>query len=421
MVSGTGISLSELGCQILHICLGELLSLFPELYTAFGALSCTPDETMQGIGTDGETIRFAPVDLLRRYRDNPAAVRRGYLHMLLHCLYLHPFDGTPPSRLWDLALDMTVERMIEQEAVPRLALGDNSVRDACFRMTKNLPAVRVYDLLVQEAFPFSTEELEEAFCLDNHALWRTQPGPPNAIRKKWSALSAGMEQGGHSAGTSAGNQSETIRVSPKGLCDYRTFLRRFTMPREEVILDPESFDLVFYSYGIEYYGNLPLIEPLEYQEVNRLAELVIAIDTSGSCSAKTVQQFLAETWEIISCRENFFREMKVYLIQCDCRVQHVTVIRSPEDWRRSCGEITIQGRVGTDFTPVFRYVEELRKKKELRDLRALLYFSDGDGVYPRQRTDYETAFVFLSENDKIDYVPSWAARLLAAGQRGGRA
>ena len=35
---------------------------------------------------------------------------------------------------------------------------------------------------------------------------------------------------------------------------------------------------------MEQYGNLPLIEPLEYKEVNRLEELVIAIDTSGSCS-----------------------------------------------------------------------------------------------------------------------------------------
>lgn len=41
---------------------------------------------------------------------------------------------------------------------------------------------------------------------------------------------------------------------------------------------------------MEHYGNLPLIEPLEYKEVNRLEELVIAIDTSGSCSRELVQQ-----------------------------------------------------------------------------------------------------------------------------------
>ena len=84
-------------------------------------------------------------------------------------------------------------------------------------------------------------------------------------------------------------------------------------------------------------------------------------------------------------------------------------------WRRSCEDIVIRGRGGTDFTPVFRYVEELRRRKELKDLRALLYFTDGDGVYPREPTDYETAFVFLRRSDKMDYVPRWATRLLAEG------
>ena len=75
-------------------------------------------------------------------------------------------------------------------------------------------------------------------------------------------------------------------------CDYRKLLKQFSRPREEVELDTESFDYIFYHYGMEHYKNLPLIEPLEYKEVNRLEELVIAIDTSASCSRETVQHFL---------------------------------------------------------------------------------------------------------------------------------
>lgn len=56
---------------------------------------------------------------------------------------------------------------------------------------------------------------------------------------------------------------------------------------------------------MEHYGNLPLIEPLEYKEVNRLEELVIAIDTSGSCDGETVRRFLEETYSILSEKENF--------------------------------------------------------------------------------------------------------------------
>lgn len=87
--------------------------------------------------------------------------------------------------------------------------------------------------------------------------------------------------------------------------DYRKFLKQFAAT-EEVELDTESFDYIFYHFGMEHYGNLPLIEPLEYKEVNRLEELVIAIDTSGSCSKETVQRFLGETYSILSEKENFF-------------------------------------------------------------------------------------------------------------------
>jgi len=155
-----------------------------------------------------------------------------------------------------------------------------------------------------------------------------------------------------------------------------------------------------------------MLEPLEYKEVSRLEELVIAIDTSGSCSQEMVSQFLAETYSILTDQENFFHKMKVYLIQCDQIIQNVRVIRSREEFLNCCQHLTIHGRGGTDFTPVFRYVEELREKKELKNLKALLYFSDGDGAWPREKPDYEVAFVFLQKSEKMALAPPWAQRLV---------
>src|SRR5699024_1670733 len=100
------------------------------------------------------------------------------------------------------------------------------------------------------------------------------------------------------AGTHRGSDEEEVEVRFRRKYDYRKFLKRFTVPREEVELDTESFDYIFYNLGMERYGNTPLIEPLEYKEVNRLEELVIAIDTSSSCSAERVQGFLGETYGI---------------------------------------------------------------------------------------------------------------------------
>lgn len=119
-------------------------------------------------------------------------------------------------------------------------------------------------------------------------------------------------------------------------------------------LDLDSFDPVAYHYGLEHYGSLPFIEPPETREGNRVEELVIAIDTSGSCKKEIVAKFLGETRSILEEKENFFSRWNVCLIQCDSFVQDVTMIHSPKEWEAYRETITIKGRGGTDFRPVFQ-------------------------------------------------------------------
>lgn len=410
MAITTGTSPSELGMLVWQNCRNELLDLFPHLDAAFAALRCR-EGTLEGpAASDGEALYFSPTPLLRLYRDCPAAVRRGYLHVLLHLLYLHPFHPQPPP-LWDLACDMAVEGIIQRQGLGRLAVAEHPVRRQCLALMGDTPlsAEQIVEQLPR--FPFSPEEMAAAFAFDSHALWRRASAERAVF---WRSLAGGLGGGGRGgAGSAAGDIQELLSAFGRSTWNYRDYLRRFTLSREEMVLDLEQFDQIFYCFGLDRYGDLPLIEPLEYQEVSRLSELVIAIDTSGSCSAETVRRFLSETYAILSRRENFFREMRVYLIQCDCCVQSVTRLRSPEDWLRCCDHIAVQGRGGTDFTPVFRYVEDLRRRGELRDLKALLYFTDGDGVYPGTPTDYETAFIFLRPSPLMARVPPWARAIAA--------
>ena len=212
-------------------------------------------------------------------------------------------------------------------------------------------------------------------------------------------------------GSSPGNRTEELSVEEKGKYDFHRFLRRFAIHREEIHTDTQSFDYIPYIYGLEHYGNIPLIEYLEYQEVTRLEELVIAIDTSGSCSSDTVRRFMEETYGILSDQENFFRKMNLYIIQCDCFVQDVAHITCEKDWKDYLKNLRIHGRSGTDFRPVFDYIEKLRSERKLKNLKGLLYFTDGDGIYPEKPTDYETAFVFYKEKALHQKVPAWAVRL----------
>lgn len=424
---------AELGIRILQNCQNELYSYFPYLDGVFAALKYRPGRETGSIGTDGEFLCFSPDFLIHKFREEPQAVRRGYLHILLHCLYLHPFyggvfpgEGPREARLWNLACDMWVESVIEQEGIPGLSVKRNPLREQCFWIMRksSLSAEKIYYMLAGGHFPAPVEALCQAFSFDDHKLWEKEKPEKRAgtARRKWEELrfltGAKKQQRKKRAGTSKGNVQEEMEARPGGKFDYRKFLKRFAVPREEVELDTESFDYIFYNLGMERYGNTPLIEPLEYKEVNRLEELVIAIDTSSSCSAETVRGFLGETYRILEEKENFFRKMKVYLIQCDSFVQDVKVIHSEEEWKAYSKNIKIMGRGGTDFRPVFQYISQLQEKKELRNLKALIYFTDGDGIYPKSRPDYETAFVFLDRTGKMDMVPDWAYKLLVPAKTG---
>ena len=93
--------------------------------------------------------------------------------------------------------------------------------------------------------------------------------------------------------------------------DYRKFLRKFAHYRETLGSNPEEFDYIYYTYGLELYHDMPLIEPLEYREDRRIQEFAIAIDTSGSVSQSRIQRFLESTVSILKSQETFDHKMKI--------------------------------------------------------------------------------------------------------------
>ena len=93
------------------------------------------------------------------------------------------------------------------------------------------------------------------------------------------------------AGEGADAMREQIKAANRSRRSYGDFLRRFCVTREEVHLDPDEFDLNFYTYGLSVYGNLPLIEPLETRESKKIEELALVIDTSYSTSGELCGPF----------------------------------------------------------------------------------------------------------------------------------
>ena len=213
-------------------------------------------------------------------------------------------------------------------------------------------------------------------------------------------------------GFNAGTFLVNLTVANRKHYDYREFLKRFSALSEEMKVSPDEFDYIYYTYGLSRYGNMPLVEPLEYQETNRIRDFVIAIDTSASCAGGLVQQFAEKTYDVLKNSEGFGHKVNIHLIQCDCDIRSDVKLTSIRDLENAFGEFSTRGYGGTDFRPVFKYVDELIETRELTNLKGLIYFTDGLGKYPVSPPDYETVFVFLDEEDRRRKVPPWAMKVV---------
>lgn len=214
-------------------------------------------------------------------------------------------------------------------------------------------------------------------------------------------------------GEEAGGLMESLAFANRKRYNYDDFLRKFMTITEQMQLNMDEFDYVYYTFGLEVYGNMPFIEPLEYKETESIRDFVIAIDTSESVSGELVKSFVEHTFSILKSSEDYLREVNIHVIQCDSKVQSDIRIRETSDVDRMMQNFQVRGFGGTDFRPVFDYVEMLRRRGELTDLKGAIYFTDGLGQFPEKTPDYDVAFVFVDDEGRdLPPVPPWAMKIV---------
>lgn len=404
------------------------------------------------LATDGEALAYDPAHILRMYKDERETVTRAYLHMVLHGVFRHMFVHTlVDHHVWDLACDIAAEYVIAglglKAATTRRELLQKSVYAELQKEIKQLTAEKIYRYYLDKQLPpEKLSELRGAFYADDHRLWymseaeralalgrpisvSVSPEESNgegeseslsvgvsAVEARWSEISRrmqmDMETFSKQQGDRAGNLMQNLREVNRERYDYTSFLKKFAVRGEVMRVSDEEFDYVYYTYGLRLYKKMPLIEPLEYKEVKRIREFVIAIDTSGSVAGEQVQSFLQKTYNILKSSESFFSKINVHIIQCDATIQEDAKITSQEEFDAYLKTMQLRGLGGTDFRPVFGYVDWLREKKEFSNLKGLIYFTDGWGTFPAQKPDYDAAFVFIDDGMNNYDVPPWAIKLV---------
>ena len=351
-----------------------------------GAEQKSADKACAGFRTDGHIFYLSPSRLQSDFLQSSDFLSQELLHMLSHCLLGHPFEAwrvEPEERKdWEAACDEKAWKLTEE--------------------------------LWGKAIP-------EKPPVDDHSIW----GRKSDEREKafWQGqgeklLRSGNPRRKRKAGTAKRNRAQRLVPAKGQRGDYRGILMGLSSYREDSRLNMDEFQYSWYSYGLQLYGDMPLIEPLEYSEERKIADLVIVIDTSGSCEKELVRVFLEETRGILEQERLFFRSFCLHLIQCDNQVQRDDCVHNKEEFEKYLEHLEIRGGGGTDFRPAFERIEELRRRGELRDLQGVLYFTDGCGWYPRKEPDYQVWFVMLNGHfDAID-MPDWVNRLVLEEKKG---
>ncbi len=413
--------------------------LYMELRYMEPALSVLAYRKMEGLltfATDGVYMYYATEPLFRIFRKNAFFLERAYLHAVLHCVFRHLWlAGRRDRRLWNIACDIAVEMVIdsmEKNCTKRILswlrihtydalkqkppCGDTVMPCGKNKERKGISAAVIYRWLKEKP----EEELcglEKEFHTDDHRFWPTEKETDTPVciqtMQNWdkTARQVTLEQSRRGDEQEEGEELFRAQMqAAKNRRNYSDFLKKFTVLWEEPHLDLDEFELGYYAYGLQLYGNLPLIEPLETRETKKIREFVIVIDTSYSTSGELVKGFLQETCSILSQKNRFFETCSIWILQCDDQVQKAVHIRSTGEFEGLIGELQIAGGGGTDFRPAFSYVEMLQNQGEMKCPDGLLYFTDGKGIYPGKKPEYKTAFLFLEDYEETA-VPPWAMRL----------
>ena len=480
------------------------------LSAAVGRLRIVCMPLLMPMATNGTELAIDPQRICDGFLREREAPKHDLMHSVMHCVFLHPFVGASiDRRLWDLACDIAVERVVSEICGPRSGKRGAEIQRALSKVDSKLgdraSAEKVYKALKGGEWDRETPSWETLFAADSHLPWYlseedveesvtagsgtgdsdddTGDGAAHGVAQEVGVSAAnssgdggdtedgqsdnseGSELPGPGQGTGIGSgQDLAVSRTPglglrevsrarrdveiagwqrvaktlainlqtyarsrgqglKGLVgdleessharvDYADFLRQFAIPGEVLKVSDDEFDYVYYTYGLKLYGNLPLIEPLEYREEKRVREFVIVIDTSGSVWGSIVRRFIDATFDILKSTEAFFERVHVHIVQCDAAVQTDDVITNLDELKEWGRTMRLHGMGGTDFRPAFAYVDRLVEEGVFENLGGLVYFTDGWGVYPEWMPDYKVAFVFYDENYRKEIVPPWAAQIV---------
>ena len=417
-------------------CIAELKFKLRELLFGLNVFKPVAIHERLPLMTNGKELYYSPFYVLKTERK---VIQREILHITLHGLFGHFVEekNLSDTLLAWAAMDIKVDRMMSFYLGTQHTL---TGRDSGMEETGKEPVgLELYYRGKRDPAFREKVMTEGAIVLrDNHWAWRMNSltvsfsAGEDTNPQEWQDASEAMKEYLRSEFGNSMNGEELENLMEKaandadrrwgsgsegGLfeeqemdgkpADYRSILE--TLRKMAVTSKEEDIpDTILYTYGLELYEDMPLVEPTEEAEKPALDNIVVAVDTSGSC-IRDLPVFLRETRGLLTRLNNECPLKNLRYLECDTTIRREEIILGDEIQDALKAEHQYMGGGGTDFRPVFRRICEWEAKGEKID--CLLYFSDTFGIIPDNAPDYPCYFILSKDEAPRKELPKWAQLL----------
>jgi predicted metal-dependent peptidase len=323
---------------------------------------------------DGKTLyyRRAYIDSLDLDETRFALSREA-----LHCALLHFYRrGNRNRKLWEQACDFAVVPLLIED-------GLKPPPDAVYRPEfDGMTAEEIYPLLQSDeaeqpqSQPAGEGNDEEQRSSQQRFEQGSRPSELEILATQWRQRVAAAVQQAMQAGKLSAEMARAVDFFLQPKLPWRSLLAQH--------LSATARNDYSYSRPSSRRGDPAVFPGLRSDEV----DLVVAVDTSGSIHEAEIGEFFSE----INAIKGQIRA-RIALLCCDAEIAENFPMFF-EAWDDFDCQPQVQGGGGTDFRPVFEWIDRQDRKPD-----SLVYFTDACGRFPPQEPPYQTLWLVKGGQD----------------------
>ena len=344
----------------------KLLVEYPYFGTLASKLELIANEDIQAFKSNGVKLEYNP-DFFERIE--PEEMEFVFANGAMHASLAHERRKNNRSGwLWQMATDFAINDMLTENGLKRPDEAHYRKR-FCGMYAEEIYAELKDDLLRDEELEYEAEDEDDVQKKEQENLQEEILQEQLLAEEAISRLTSEAARG-----DAPKSMERFFTLESFGKIDWRNELKvaidRYF--KDDFALMPPSKKLL--SQGIY----LP-------SSISQTFRLVVAVDSSGSVDEELLNSFLSEVNFLMGMVQNY----QIELLVCDDRLHlHQTFFTGDSL------ECKLLGGGGTNYKPVFEFIEQ-----ELWDVKLLLYFTDLEGIFPKEEPNYEVKWVSPKEGE----------------------